>query len=378
MRAGSPPTSSPLPRLLPPPFVRTESVVFAPLRTLRLHFDLRGGFCSAAAWIRRAVRLRIESLGLSVTNGNRDAVMGAGSRILAPPEGHVRIADSTGRAVLELLENARKNLCSTVCAGKSKKQRTEGQVSETLDETFTCCIDSKRTSSFGALVALPCISGFLNGCKPYLSIGSTDLSGKWDGHLAAANALDGCNSMFPVAYGFFESECVDNWTWFMRQLNKAIGSARNLAICTDVCRGMESAVKTAFPDAEHRECIKHLMQNISNKFHGVSFLDLYAAAFVREPRKFEKYMNSIITACPDVVPWLQKYHSTVWMRSSFNKEVKCDYITNNLAERWKKWVEDLMDLPPIDLADALRVKIMTHFDKRRRVGEKLMVASFLP
>jgi hypothetical protein len=32
----------------------------------------------------------------------------------------------------------------------------------------------------------PCIDGFLEGCRPYLSIDSTTLNGRWNGHLAAA------------------------------------------------------------------------------------------------------------------------------------------------------------------------------------------------
>src|SRR5436190_20966739 len=81
----------------------------------------------------------------------------------------------------------------------------------------------------------PCIDGFLNGCRPYLSIDSTTLNGKWNGQLAACNALDGHNWMFPVAFGMFQSETEDDWTWFMVHLHRAIGPMPNLAICTDAC-----------------------------------------------------------------------------------------------------------------------------------------------
>jgi hypothetical protein len=33
----------------------------------------------------------------------------------------------------------------------------------------------------------------------------------------------------------------------MEQLRKAIGPIENLAICTDACKGLESAVKIVFP-----------------------------------------------------------------------------------------------------------------------------------
>ena len=44
---------------------------------------------------------------------------------------------------------------------------------------------------------------------------STALYGRWNGHLAAACAIDGHNWMYPVAFGFIDGETTDNWTWFM-------------------------------------------------------------------------------------------------------------------------------------------------------------------
>ena len=104
----------------------------------------------------------------------------------------------------------------------------------------------------------PCIDGFLDGCRTHLSIDATTLNGRWNGHLAAAVAVDGHNWMYPVAYGFIASETTDNWTWFMEQLKKAIGDPPLLAVCSDACKGLENV----FPNAEQRECFYHLVKNI--------------------------------------------------------------------------------------------------------------------
>jgi hypothetical protein len=68
----------------------------------------------------------------------------------------------------------------------------------------------------------PCISGFKGGCRPYLSVDSTALNGRWNGHLCCAIGVDGHNWMYPVAYGFFEAENTENWTWFFNQLQKVV------------------------------------------------------------------------------------------------------------------------------------------------------------
>ena len=79
--------------------------------------------------------------------------------------------------------------------------------------------------------------------------------------MAVAVAVDGHNLMYPVAYGFMVSETTDNWTWFMEQLKKVIGDPPLLGICSDVCKGLENAMKNVFPNAEQRECFYHMHKN---------------------------------------------------------------------------------------------------------------------
>jgi hypothetical protein len=53
------------------------------------------------------------------------------------------------------------------------------------------------------------------------------------GIVSAVIALNDHNWMFPIAYGFIESENGDNWACFINQVNKAIG---------DACKGLENVV----------------------------------------------------------------------------------------------------------------------------------------
>ncbi|KAM0923604.1 hypothetical protein ACQ4PT_005404 [Festuca glaucescens] len=78
-----------------------------------------------------------------------------------------------------------------------------------------------------------CVDGFLAGCRPYLGVDSTHLTGKYNGQLAAATAIDGHNWMYPVAYGIFRKENNSNWAWFMSNPRKAIGTPPGLTIHTD-------------------------------------------------------------------------------------------------------------------------------------------------
>lgn len=232
-------------------------------------------------------------------------------------------------------------------------------------------IDGKIHFNRFFMALKPCIDGFLAGCRPYLSIDSTALNGRWRGHLASCTALDGHNWMFPVAIAFIDSETEENWTWFMSQLNSALGPVSPLAICTDACKGLENAVKKVLPAADQRECFRHLMGNFAKKFKGDVFTRMWPATRAYRPQVFNYHMNKVIAESPEVDAYLKMYHNLKWMRCMFDPSIKCDYINNNLAESFNAWIKDYKDLPVDELADKTREMIMTLFLKRRRIGVKL-------
>ncbi|XP_066164625.1 protein FAR-RED IMPAIRED RESPONSE 1 [Oryza sativa Japonica Group] len=217
----------------------------------------------------------------------------------------------------------------------------------------------------------PCIHGFLTGCRPYLAIDSTFLTGKFKGQLAVACAVDGHNWMYPVALGIFDSDSVENWMWFMQQLKDAIGTPRGLALCTDAGKGIDSAVHEVFRNAEHRECMKHMVTNFKKKFTGKIFDDnLWPAAYAWSPYFYEKHMAAMEEAKPEAVAYLRKYHKRLWSRSQFSTVCKVDYVTNNLAESFNNLVKDWKALHLYDFLERIRRWLLVKWDKRQRIGKK--------
>ena len=92
--------------------------------------------------------------------------------------------------------------------------------------------------------------------------------------------------MFPLAYGVVEIETHESWTWFLQNLRNLIGHPPRLTIHTDACKGLETAVEAVFPGVEHRECMRHLVQNFTKKFKGKVFTDnLWPASYTCSSRK---------------------------------------------------------------------------------------------
>ena len=92
-----------------------------------------------------------------------------------------------------------------------------------------------------------CRRGFLAGCRPYLAIDATFLTGRFKGQLVAACAVDAHSFVFPVAYGVMETESEESWTWFLHNLRRAIAHPNGLVILTDACKSLEVAVDNVFP-----------------------------------------------------------------------------------------------------------------------------------
>jgi hypothetical protein len=113
------------------------------------------------------------------------------------------------------------------------------------------------------------------------------------------------------------------------------------------------------------------MQNFIKKFGGDVFSKMYPAARAYIVEVFQYFFNFVKEASDQVMEWLENRHKLLWMRNIFNLEIKCDYITNNLAECFNNWIKDWKDLPVIELADKIREMLMVLWRKRRQIGQKL-------
>jgi len=223
-----------------------------------------------------------------------------------------------------------------------------------------------------------CVDGFLAGCRPYLGVDSTHLTGKYNGQLAAATSIDGHNWMYPVAYGIFYKETKADWTWFLKQLKRAIGTPHGLTIHTDACKGLETAVHNVFQgDVEHRECFRHLMHNFRKHFDGDVLKYMWPCAWACTPRRHRWLWDKIAENCPEAIPYLEAEHKQVWSRAKFSGECKVDYVNNNISECFNNWIKETKGLPVDVLVDTIRGMIMEKIDMRQRIANKLE-GSILP
>ena len=214
-----------------------------------------------------------------------------------------------------------------------------------------------------------CRRGFLAGCRPYLAIDATFLTGRFKGQLVAACAVDAHSFVFPVAYGVLETESEESWTWFLHNLRRAIAHPNGLVIHTDACKGLEVAVDNVFPGVEHRECMRHLAANFMKKFKGKVYTDnLWPASLTCSVKKHNYHLRQLYMN-PKVKEYLETHHSKLWARSQFSELSKVDYVHNNLAESFNSTIRKLKGHYVVDLLDRIRIEYMQKFHYRAGIAE---------
>ena len=72
----------------------------------------------------------------------------------------------------------------------------------------------------------------------------------------------------------------ENWKWFLELVGDdlRLGTGVGISLMSDQHKGIMEAVKEVLPNAEHRQCARHIVANFTKKFAGAHFDNLSPAA----------------------------------------------------------------------------------------------------
>ena len=130
-----------------------------------------------------------------------------------------------------------------------------------------------------------CIEAFRH-CRPVICVDGTFLTGKYKGQILIAIGQDGQNQVVPLTFAFVESEKIESWTWFFRQLKVAVVKDKpNVCILHDRHAGILSVIKTLtnpspeeqtpWKDLQSRWCMRHLGANFFSQFRNKNLMNLF-------------------------------------------------------------------------------------------------------
>lgn len=106
-----------------------------------------------------------------------------------------------------------------------------------------------------------CIKGY-RFFRPMVYLDTTFLTGTFKGCLMAATGINGGKGFFPLAFALVDSETIDNWEWFLRNLKEVVGDGRPITFLSDRHEGLLQGVPLVYPDGFHSFCYYHLTKNI--------------------------------------------------------------------------------------------------------------------
>ena len=116
----------------------------------------------------------------------------------------------------------------------------------------------------------PCIEAFKH-CRPVLCVDGTFFYGKYKMCLLTAEAVDGDDRIFPVAFAVVHRENNDNWEYFLNWLRYAVVDEHpcpnDVCIISDRHKGIIHAMQSPmWVNNPHRFCIRHIASNYNTRF----------------------------------------------------------------------------------------------------------------
>jgi transposase-like protein len=95
----------------------------------------------------------------------------------------------------------------------------------------------------------------------------------------------------------------------------------SICIYLDICdfQGIIPALEKVFPCAEHRFCLRHIHENMKQKFRGKVYKDaLWKLATSTTTVYFDKAMDELKAVNRDAHEWLSKIPPKHWSRAHFS------------------------------------------------------------
>ncbi|KAK0601098.1 hypothetical protein LWI29_021294 [Acer saccharum] len=147
-----------------------------------------------------------------------------------------------------------------------------------------------------------CPEGFNIVIRPVIAVDATHLKSKTRGVLLVVVCKDGNEMIYPLAFGFANSECSKSWTWFLKQLHDVILHPELVMIVSDRHMGISNGMRAIFPNAAHVVCAYHLANNLKQhcRKRGDVIYHYYRAAYAYRVEKFDRVMAELKSIHPKV------------------------------------------------------------------------------
>ncbi|XP_066374845.1 uncharacterized protein [Miscanthus floridulus] len=218
-----------------------------------------------------------------------------------------------------------------------------------------------------------CKEGFKAGCRKVVGLDGCFFKGATNGELLCAIGRDANNQMYPIAWAVVDKENNDNWDWFCDMLFRDVGvqGGHGWVFISDQQKGILNAVSKWAPEAEHRNCARHIYTNWKKEFTKKDYQKKFwrcakapcLMLFNLARAKLAQHTRAGAQA-------IMNTHPQHWSRAWFRLGSNCDSVDNNICESFNKWIIEARFFPIITMLETIRRKVMVRIQEQRTKSQK--------
>ncbi|GKE51877.1 pentatricopeptide repeat-containing protein [Tanacetum coccineum] len=143
-------------------------------------------------------------------------------------------------------------------------------------------------------------------------------------------------------------------------------TCNGLTLISNQHKGLIEAVKEVMPHVEHRQCTRYIYEGYQKHYSGVEFRSLFwVTSKASYLGLFNKIMNKIKRANPNVYEYMLKKDHNSWSRAYFH--IDCEAVENDFSERFNSVILSVGNKPLITMLEAIRVIVLERMNTMRRV-----------
>ncbi|KAJ9553175.1 hypothetical protein OSB04_017220 [Centaurea solstitialis] len=185
--------------------------------------------------------------------------------------------------------------------------------------------------------------GFAAGKMDLLGLDGAFMKGPFPGQILTTVGIDSNNGTYPLAYGIFEAETIQSWSWFLGCLGDDLdlSSNSNFTFMSDRQKGIIPAIARIFPCAEHRHCVRHIQQNMKQRWKGKVYSDyLWKRVLSSTVEEFTANMEELKQFDVGAYNWLKQINPKHWTKSHFTGRCHSDVLLSNMCETFNNQLVD--------------------------------------
>jgi hypothetical protein len=215
------------------------------------------------------------------------------------------------------------------------------------------------------------IRGFRRCMRPVIAVDGTHLKGRFGGTMFVATAQDGNEQVYPIAFGYGDSENNDSWEWFLECLRGALGHIDDLVFISDRHASIEAGISKVFPYATHTVCMWHFSENMKKRFHrkDVGQLMTRAARSYIEI-EYDRHMAELRALHEGAYDYAIEAGPQKWSRVHCPQR-RYRLMTTNVAECINSCLKFARQLPLMTLAEFIRNMLQKWFHDRHAHAQSM-------